>query len=123
MSGLKIVSLNVNGIANAIKRKIIFSNLKAQKADVYLLQETHSTASSSGLWSSELGGQIFYSHGSPNSKGVAILFDREAVFKVLLQVRDTEGRFIGMDVLFGDHPSQSPSHQYMRLLKTNPGSR
>lgn len=102
MSALKIVSLNVNGIANSIKRKIVFNKLKAQKADIYLLQESHSSSSTEKLWTSEWGGDAFFSHGSPNSKGVAILFDRQTDFKVLSQARDSDGRFLGMDVLVGE---------------------
>lgn len=47
-------------------------------------------------------GQVSGADGSPNSKGVAILFDRQADFKVLSQVSDDEGRFLGMDVLLED---------------------
>ena len=37
-----ILSLNVRGIRDQIKRKSIFSYLKDQKANIYFLQETYS---------------------------------------------------------------------------------
>lgn len=103
MSRLKVVSWNVNGMANPVKRRIIFNKLRAQKADVYLIQESHSTTDSSRLWSSEWGGQAFYSHGTPSSRGVAIFVSRHVSIKILSQVQDDRGRFIGMNILHGEH--------------------
>lgn len=95
---MKISSLNVNGIANPIKRKVIFGNIRSQKANIHLLQETHSSPETGFLWAREWGGQIFYSHGSSSSKGVAIMLNRDSEYKIGSVVRDTEGRFIGMDL-------------------------
>ncbi len=41
MQGIKITSLNVNGINNPIKRGKILSKLKKEKTDIAFLQETH----------------------------------------------------------------------------------
>lgn len=95
MSRIKILSLNTNGIANTIKRRVIFGNFRSQKAKFYLLQETHSTPESGFLWASEWGGRIFHSHGASNSRGVAIMLDRDVDYKMGSVVRDTEGRFVG----------------------------
>lgn len=102
MSKIKVTSFNVNGIGNAIKRRSIFADLRAQKADLHLIQETHSVSGTGFLWSREWGGQIFFSHGSSGSKGVAILVERKSDIQILTTVRDTEGRFIGIDILSGD---------------------
>lgn len=40
-SGLKIISFNVNGVLNPIKRSKILSKLKKEKAQIAFLQETH----------------------------------------------------------------------------------
>lgn len=126
MSNIKVISLNVNGIANAVKRKIVFNTLRAQNADVYFIQETHCTDHLGKLWTNEWGGQVFYSHGSPSSRGVAILFNRNTDFKVLSQVSDREGRFLGMDVQIGDQvltlgsvyaPTQDKPKQQLAFLK------
>lgn len=102
MPRIKVSSLNVNGIGNAIKRRVIFNVLREQKADIYLIQETHSTPESGFLWAREWGGQAFFSHGLSGSRGVAILIDRKFDIQVLATVRDTEGRFIGMDIRSGN---------------------
>ena len=42
MSTVKFLTLNVRGLRNQEKRRSIFSYLKRQKANIYLLQETFS---------------------------------------------------------------------------------
>lgn len=92
---------------------------------MYLIQESHSTAESSELWTREWGGQTFYTHGSPNSKGVAIFFNKQGSIKVR-QVQDGEGRFIGMDLIHEDQvltvaliytPTQDKSREQMAFLE------
>lgn len=68
-----VVSLNVRGIRNINKRKAIFLFLKDKRADFYLLQETHSLKSDHNLWKSQWGQDIWLSHGTNRSAGVAIL--------------------------------------------------
>lgn len=41
MNGLKIVSYNIKGLGNPIKRKKILNQLKALQCSVAMLQETH----------------------------------------------------------------------------------
>lgn len=41
MGDLKIISLNVNGLNNVIKRKKILVEMDKNKADILFLQETH----------------------------------------------------------------------------------
>ena len=69
----KLVSLNVRGINNFHKRRAIFTWCRKRKADVIFLQETHSKEESEKQWVNEWSGKIVYSHGSPNSCGVAVL--------------------------------------------------
>lgn len=102
MTRIKISSLNTNGLANPIKRRVILGNLRSQKANIYLLQETHSSPETGFLWAREWGGQIFHSHGCSSSRGVAIMLHRDSDYKIGSVVRDTEGRFIGMDIHLED---------------------
>lgn len=102
MSKLKIVSLNVNGMVNAITRKIIFNKLRDQKADLCLLQETHSSPTTGFLWTREWGGQIFYS--PPSSRGVAILLNPNSALTTSSHLGDGEGRFLALNVTFQDEP-------------------
>lgn len=91
---LKFLSLNVNGLRSPTKRRAVFQSLRASEADIFFLQETHSTASEQKVWSSEWGGRILYSHGLSNSRGVAILFKRGCNPKFITTTADPEGRFL-----------------------------
>ncbi|CAH3187433.1 unnamed protein product, partial [Porites lobata] len=64
---LKLVSLNVRGISNFTKRRTIYTWCRKQKADFVFLQETHSKKETEVQWKNEWGGEILFSHGSPNS--------------------------------------------------------
>ena len=94
MSVLKFLSLNVRGLRNEEKRRSIFSYLKNQKANVYLLQETFSNSKDEKIWAAEWGGQIFYSHGSNHSKGVCVLIKPNSPLHVETVELDVNGRFI-----------------------------
>ena len=43
MEGLNLISLNVRGIRDRVKRKTIFDWVRTRRADVVMLQETYST--------------------------------------------------------------------------------
>lgn len=125
MDSLKVVSWNVNGLNNPIKRRLVFDKLRKSKAQVMLLQETHSSSQSSKLWEQEWGGDIFLNHFSQNSRGVAILIDRQVSIQVLNRVSDGEGRFLGVDLEWGDDiftacsvyaPTQDKSNEQIKFL-------
>ena len=68
---LIISSINVNGIQERHKRLKVFSTLKAQNCDIYLLQETHVQSVQEGkMWEREWGGRAIFSPGSNRSAGV-----------------------------------------------------
>ena len=94
MDNVKLCSLNVRGLRNGLKRRKIFQFLKAQKADIYLLQETHSTKEVERLWSNEWGSLGYFSHGSNDSRGVAVFVDKKIRSKVRVIERDMEGRYL-----------------------------
>ena len=81
MSTVKFLTLNVRGLRNQEKRRSIFSYLKKQKANIYLLQETFSNPKDERILSAEWDGQIFYFHCSDHSKGVWLLKNRILQFK------------------------------------------
>jgi len=91
---LNLNSLNVRGINNEKKRKLIFQWLKQQYPGIILLQETHSTSSDEALWAKEWGNEIIYSHGTNNSRGVAILVWSKHNYNISNVVRDNDGRFL-----------------------------
>ena len=90
----KLVSLNVRGISNFHKRRTMFTWCFKRKADVIFLQETHSKEDSEKQWANEWGGKAFFSHGSPNSCGVAILIRNNFNCVIQKSIVDPQGRFI-----------------------------
>ena len=68
-----LISLNVKGISNFKKRRTIFTWCRKRKADIIFLQETHSTVQTDTQWKNEWGAELHTSHGTSNSRGVAIM--------------------------------------------------
>ena len=99
---LRLLSLNVKGISNFRKRRAVFTRCRKQKADVIFLQETHSTEEREKQWIKEWGSQIYFSHGSSNSRGVAILWKRGIDIVVKKSFGDTCGRFIVLESKIND---------------------
>ena len=73
LESIKLLSLNVKGLSNFHKRRAFFSWCRKQKADLIVLQETHSTLERQDQWRKEWGASVLFSHGSTNARGVAIL--------------------------------------------------
>ena len=82
VANIKLVSLNVKGLGNRLKRLAIFSYLKGKKADISFLQETHSDLCSEQTWRKDWDGSMVYCHGTSNSKGVMILFSKDIQLKI-----------------------------------------
>jgi hypothetical protein len=61
---------------------------------ISFLQETHSTDEIENSWKQMFNGEIIFSHGSSNSRGVAILFGNKLEYKILETLTDELGRFI-----------------------------
>ena len=70
-----VMTFNVRGLRNQVKRRSIFCFLKDQNCEAYFLQESYSEPNDKIIWRSEWGGVIFFSHGSTHSKGVCILMN------------------------------------------------
>lgn len=94
MANLKLVTINANGLGGAVKRRAIFNLIREQQCKIVFLQETHSTPDQEKIWSSKWGGRAYFSHGSSNARGVAILFSSTLPIKVLSSRQDGEGRFL-----------------------------
>ena len=67
------------------------------------LQETHSQPEDLSSWNLEWRGPIFVSHGANDARGVCILFKEGTNAKVTQEVKDTEGRFIALDIEMEGH--------------------
>ena len=107
---LRLLSLNVNGLRSASKRRSLFTLLRRDRWDVVLLQETHHTNEAEGqAWAEEgphgltanWSGPSFWSHGSAASRGVAVLF-RAAAHTADISIRhqSADGRILSVDFSF-----------------------
>ena len=79
----QLLSLNVKGLSNKLKRKSVFMWLKNKPADIIFLQETHGVKSQENNWKKEWGGEIIFPHGQSKARGVCILFKPGLAHKVL----------------------------------------
>ena len=92
-------TINVRGLRAADKMAKYFNFLRNKYYEVLALQETHSTKDCEKLWKSQWRGQIFYAHGESNSRGCAILIQRNVKTKVHKIVKDElEGRYLIIDI-------------------------
>ena len=78
MDKCNVVSLNVRGLGNDVKRKEVFHYFRKKKVDIICLQETHAEAESLELYSKQWAcGKCFLSCGNSKSRGVAILINND----------------------------------------------
>ena len=91
---ITFITLNVRGINNQFKRRKIFRWIHDNNVDIAFLQETFSVKENEKQWTTEWGGQILYSHGSPHSKGVMILFNPKLSIEIENREADEDGRYI-----------------------------
>lgn len=97
MSEIIITSYNVKGLGHPIKRKKILSHLKSFKCSIALLQETHLNDLEHKKLKREWVDQVFYASCPKSRKrGVAILFHRNTYFGIQKEIKDPQGRYIGV---------------------------
>ena len=92
MSELQIISLNMRGLKENNKRRIVFNKIQKYKG-LILLQETHSSPEIEKLWQSEFGGKIIFSHGTTQSRGTALLIHNETDITIHKQAIHEHGRY------------------------------
>ena len=64
------------------------------KYDIVIFQETHSTESTAQVWANEWGGEVIFSHGETNARGIAMFIRKNPKFIVEDIERDKAGRYI-----------------------------
>ena len=93
MEKFSVVSVNVRGIRAEAKRIKIFTQLKEKiHSGIFLFQETHSKIEDEEKWKKEWGSDIFFNHGSSNSRGTLIGFSNNLNIKNCDYKQDSEGR-------------------------------
>ena len=94
-----IVSQNVRGLRDAVKRKKLMVYFKKIDVDVILLQETHSVQSDEAQWHREWGStNIFFSHGTNQSGGVATLIKPKCYCEAKVHHSQHEGRSLVIEL-------------------------
>ena len=96
ISKIKIHSFNTRGLRNSFKRNDIFKWLKTSHNGIVMNQETHSISIDHEKWKKKWNGEIFFSDGEANSKGIATLIPKELSesFELIESKRDNSGRFL-----------------------------
>lgn len=89
---LKLLSLNVGGLNNPVKRVAILNYLRTQGVQIAMLQETHLVKGDINRLANKFYKVVAYSSASNKSKGVAIVCRRNLQFKCLDSWSDSEGR-------------------------------
>lgn len=116
MVSFNIGSLNINGCRDVRKRSTLFKYLQLKKADVILLQETHTDACNETDWINEWEGSIGLSHGTNLSAGVAFLFSKRVKDNpVILEI--IPGRLLRADIVIGNN-----SFSFYNIYAPNIGS-
>ena len=92
---LTICSLNVRGLGDRVKRCSVFQFVKNKKADLVMLQETHSQIEEAKQWCMEWGGgEIKFAHGRTNARGVAILIHPKSEWSLQDVTAYKDGRIL-----------------------------
>uniref|UniRef100_A0A8C7WYM9 Reverse transcriptase domain-containing protein n=1 Tax=Oryzias sinensis TaxID=183150 RepID=A0A8C7WYM9_9TELE len=92
---IKMVTLNVNGLNNPIKRKKVISMLKKENAQILFLQETKLNDQEHNKFKQMGYRNTFYSSNESNKKrGVAILITNSIQFECSKEIKDKCGRYV-----------------------------
>ncbi len=90
---ISLGTLNVRGLRDDFKRKLVLDWLKTLNIDVICLQETYCTKEFKTKFNKNWDGEVYHSESdSKNSKGVCILFKKGLDIKVLDTHKDEQGR-------------------------------
>ena len=106
MADFDLITYNVRGLRDFKNRRKLFNYLKkhSSKQGIIFLQETRSTKEVEKFMKAQWGGQIMFSHGSNDSRGVLIAFCEGLHFSVEKEIKDSEGRILMLKLL-----SKTPS--------------
>ena len=91
---IRVVTWNVNGLLNKIKRGAVLRYAKTSGAGILLLQETHLMGDKLPFLARYGYTQIYHAGFTRGSRGVAILVRRDVPLVVTKVSQDRLGRFI-----------------------------
>ena len=92
---VKLMSLNVNGLGNPIKRSKVMTKFKKEKADIIFMQETHlSQQEHEKLKRFGFKKTYYNSFVQSHRRGIAILVANKFKFESLKEIKEKEGRYV-----------------------------
>ena len=95
---ISIVSFNVNGLRNPVKRHSIFQHFKKFPHDIICLQETHLVEEDISLLNTEWGSTTVWNSGTRASGGVGILVRPNANIHITDTQKDSNGRVLAITI-------------------------
>jgi len=96
---IELVSININGIQESRKRRMLSDFGRERKCSIIFAQETHiSRVREIGEWGRQFGGKCCWSLGSSHSRGVGIIFHPSLDVKILNFKHDSDGRIIAVNI-------------------------
>ena len=104
MTNLKIITLNVNGITQQLKRQKVFHYLGTLNVDIICLQETHGQDKyTTEKWSQEWGRTGYWSTGTAHGRGVGVLLRPNLEADVQSFTTDEDGRLVSLVLHYANH--------------------
>ena len=100
LADFEVITFNVKGLGSFEKRRKVFNYLKKHTTAnaIAFLQETHSTETSETIWKAQWGGEVRYSHGESDSRGVLIAFREGLSFQIENEIKDKNGCILILQV-------------------------
>ena len=95
---INLCSLNVNGSNLREKRNRIIEWIKAQKCSISFIQETHFDEKIENELKNKSDYDLFCSHGTSASRGVAIFIKKSLSYKLISKFNDIDGRLVLINV-------------------------
>lgn len=89
-----IISFNVNGLNNRVKREKILLQLEKDNGDIICLQETHLQKQEHKNLKIKTKSQVYFSSYNSSQKGVAVIIKPHVGFEMGNCVVDKEGRCV-----------------------------
>lgn len=97
---IKVISWNIKGCGDPIKRRKVLSYLKAKNTDIALIQESHTAGEEEAQeFKRDWVGTVLHCSYSSKRNGVMILINRKLSFVLLKKYNDKEGRMICVEAL------------------------
>ena len=98
MAQIKISSFNVRGINGETKRRDVLDYLKQSQNNIICLQDIHCGHNQEDIYKSNWEGEMIIASGTSNSRGVAILIEKNFEYTILETKIDPGGNYTALKV-------------------------